>query len=109
MATKLKAKAQKLVDDQKKLNAKFPKVKSFDDLFSRSNEGDLQYQKLCCAALENLGGKAFGYKQWKLAYGGLQDYLMSMIGEYGESELDAEQSILDEINFVRECIDQIKP
>lgn len=109
MATKLKAKAQKLVDDQRKLNDKFPKVKSFNNLFNLANGGDERYQQLCCAALENLGGKGFGYKDWQKAYSGLIDYVSSLVGEYGESELDAEQSILDEINFVRECIDQIKP
>lgn len=105
----VKQKAQKLIEDRRKLNAEFPKVKSFNDLKQRANEGDLRYQKLCCAALENLGGQAFGYISWNQAYCGLIDYVSSLVGEYGESELDAEQSVLDEINFVRECIDQIQP
>ena len=94
---------------QRKLDAEFPKVKSFTQLRQLATAGDERYQKLCCAALENLGGEPFGFNSWKQAYNGLLDFVSSMVGEYGESELDAEQSVLDEVNFVRECIDQIKP
>lgn len=109
----LKAKAQKLVDDQRKLNRKFPKVKSWHELYSLAEAGDERYQKLCIAALENLGGMIPARRpmtpqdmKWKRAYSGLQDYIMALEGEYGDN--DAEKSVLDEVNFVRECIDQIK-
>ncbi len=99
----VKQKAQKLIDAQKKLNREFPKVKSWTELRQLCESGDQRYQKLCIAGLENLGGQAT--TNWRKAYKGLQDYIMALEGEYQDD--NAEQNVLDEVNYVRECIDQI--
>ena len=89
---------------QKRLDKEFPKVKSWSELRRLCEAGDERYQKLCCAGIENLGGPD-PHGDWEKAYSGLQDYIMALEGEY--SVKSAKQEVLDEVNYVRECIDQI--
>ena len=99
------------------------KVKSLSDLWDRAN-GETKtaenYQRLCIVALRNLGcdhlaeaHKGAGDKplfndppKWRAYYDGLIDYVGSLVGEYGISEDKAFRDVRDEVNFVRDCIDQ---
>lgn len=92
-----------------KLDKEFPKAKSWHELYKLA-EADDRYKLLIICGLENLGNPTMiGGKEpkWKRAWNGLQEYIMALVGEYGESESKAEQQVLDEVNSVRDCIDQV--
>jgi len=86
---------------------KYPKFKSWRDLYDRANGGDEMAQKAIICGLSNLGNPTLPSKNdmqktplWKRAYHGLQEYIGALVGEYGESETKAEKSILAEVNHV---------
>lgn len=79
-----------------------PKVTSYQDLANKAKT-DERYQRLAIAAAENIGGPDCK-GDYKKALQSLYDHWCSLVGEYGDDESDAEQSIVDEINFVRDCI-----
>jgi len=76
------------------------KVKSFSDLRAKAKT-DERYQKLAIAAAENVGGPATDF-EGAIRY--LLGHVMSLVGEYGMDEDEAEETMLDEINFCRDCI-----
>jgi hypothetical protein len=90
----------------RKKTAKTPrKFKSLSDAYLQANGGDA----LACASvigcLENFGcehlvpdGPQAGRVKWLRYWSGLQQYMMSLVGEYGESEADAEREVLAELN-----------
>ncbi len=78
-----------------------PKVTSLRELEGLAKL-DPRYAALAMAAAENLGCPSC--KDAKQAVRELEDYLMALVGEYGESEDVAEKTLIDEINFVRDCI-----
>jgi hypothetical protein len=87
-------------------------VRDFHDLWEKA-EKDENYQRLCIGALENLGCEHLAAKgvrsepKWKRYYNGLMDYVSSLVGEYGESEGAAFEQVVDEINFVIGCCDDV--
>lgn len=88
------------------------KVKSMSELWQLAKT-DERYQRLVIVALNNLGCDhlAQGCRRWhpvkwEAYFNGLNQYIESLVGEYGESEVKAEKSILAEINNVRDCIEQ---
>lgn len=86
-----------------------PPVHSLDQLFNLATRNE-RYQKLCVVALSNLGCEHLardGGKTWQDHWYGLYEYWGALVGEYGESESDGEKSLIDEVNNVKGCIDQI--
>jgi len=88
-------------------------VGSFSDLYQRADGGDERYQKLCIVALNNLGcdhlansPKWKSSPKWKAYFHGLKQYVEVLVSEYGETDGNAEKSVLEEINNVRDCIEQ---
>ena len=87
---------------------KYPKFKSWRDLYDRAKGGDEMAQKAIICGLSNLGhtptSMGYGYDKksslWQRAYHGLQEYIGALVGEYGETEEKAEEDILAEVNHV---------
>lgn len=94
---------------------KYPKFKSWRDLYDRAKGGDEKAQKAIICGLSNLGNPTLRSKKesqrstlWQRAYDGLQEYIGALVGEYGETEDHAEKSILDEVNNVLDICDDTK-
>lgn len=92
---------------------KIPAIRSLSELYRLADGGDERYQRLCIVALNNLGcdhlatGKQWkNSPKWKAYHHGLGQYVDALVGEYGETEDDAFRQVLEEINNVRDCIDQ---
>lgn len=83
-------------------------VKSIGDLNKRCQDGDMRYQALAIVALSNIGGEHLAEEgsgpDWEKAVFGLRQYWCSLVGEYGIDEEAAEEQLVDEINFVRNCV-----
>jgi hypothetical protein len=92
--------------------SKLRKFHSMNDLYRECMKGNQAAQRLCIGALENLGQEAMAGRhkgsKWLRAWHGLQDVITSLVGEYSMSEDEAEQTTMDEINFVRDICDDIQ-
>jgi len=95
---------------------KGPKVKTWRELYDKCKAGDEFWQRVCIGALENLGNPTMPSRhdpfcknapKWQAAYRGLQEYISALVCEYGEGEDAAERSILEEVNFVVDCCDNV--
>lgn len=79
---------------------KLKKVKSLRELRQLANN-DAKYQELAVSAAQNIGALDSDSKDWNSAIRYLEMHMMSLVGEYGMDEDEAEKSIVDEVNFVR--------
>lgn len=96
-----------------KAKTKIAKFKSLGDAFSRAKNGEEAAQKCLIGCLENFGcDHLANYRKevpkWTSAWHGLQTYIGSLVGEYGESETRAEKEVLAELNCAREYSDDIQ-
>lgn len=85
---------------------KLAKVKSLWDLKQKAKV-DERYKKIAAAAVDNIaadGLRGKGPDEFENDVQALNSYLMSMVGEYGQSEDEAEEMLVDEINFVRDLV-----
>ena len=85
-------------------------VTCLSDLAAKAKE-DEAYQRLAIVALRNLGCEHLADSRRSVTkYGayviGLYSYWSSLVGEYGIDEDQAEDDVVDEVNHVRDCIDQ---
>jgi hypothetical protein len=87
-------------------------IKSLNEL-KQLAETDERYQRLCIVSLENIGcdhlaksKKKWHPIKWQAYHAGLLAYVDSLVGEYGETEIEALQSVIEEVNGVTNCIDQ---
>ena len=90
-----------------------PKATSWSDLYDKASRGVYaeRWQKVIIGALHNLGCEHLAknprcqypkHLEWQNHYRGLQEVIMSMVGEYGMDETTAEKQTLDEVNYVRD-------
>lgn len=77
-----------------------PKITSIRHLRQLCNEGNQQAQKLAMDSAANLGALSSETTTWEKAIGALEQQAMALECEY--DDMDAEQNVTDEINFVRE-------
>lgn len=93
---------------------KLPLVKTWSELYKLCADGDERWQRVVIGALSNLGNPTLNYNPakgeplWRCAYFGLQEYIGALVGEYGETETQAEKSVLAEVNNVRDMCDDVK-
>lgn len=111
---KINGKWMAVIEDALKTK-KYPKFKSWRDLYDRCKAGDEKAQRICIGALHNLGNTTLPSKRegqemalWQRAYHGLQKYISALVCEYGETETKAERDILAEVNNVIDCCDDVK-
>lgn len=80
------------------------KFTSLRDARERAAAGDKTAQLCIIACLTNLGCEQLADgpgSKWERHYRGFNIYLMSMVGEYGMDEGQAESDLLDELNNAR--------
>ena len=101
----------------KQLQRPLRRAKTWTDLYllaSTPGPDQERWQKVVIVGLHNLGcdhlanGRRQVGAKWIRYYHGLQDYVGSLVGEYGIPEGKAFRETLDEVNNVRDCIDGIK-
>ena len=85
-----------------KVKAMIEPITSIRDLYERALT-DERYQRLAIVAANNLGCPSSN-DNWKQAFRCIERFAVSMMCEYEQDEFDAEQGIVDEINFVIDCI-----
>lgn len=95
---------------------KYKKFTSLNDLLQRSQAGDDRAQRICIAALRNLGCEHLATRrrgdsdpEWRLSWDGLQSYVSALVGEYGMSETRAFRDTLAEVNNVIDCVPAEQP
>lgn len=87
-----------------KKQAKPKKFKSLHEAYVRADGGDVLAQRCIVGTLRNLGCEHLARKvldddpKWLTHWRGFQQYLMALVGEYGESEAAAERELLAELN-----------
>lgn len=91
---------------------KIKKFASLYDLRERCRAGDVAAQQCCIGLLHNLGCEHLAatrnQTKWENYYAGIEQYIMSLVGEYGQSEDKAEREVLAELNNVRDCCDDVE-
>ena len=90
---------------------KYPKIKFLRELRQRCRDDDLDAQRLCIGAADNLGCSADNERvnlpRWEQCYQELEMNLMEMANEMDDED-DAEQTLVDEINGCIGMCDNIK-
>lgn len=95
-----------------------PKFKNLADAYRQCEAGDMLAQKCVIGCLSNFGCEHLasdprnpytgGGPKWLRYYRGLEQYLMSLVGEYGETEADAEKELVAELNAAVGYADQVE-
>lgn len=110
LADKLeKEEVDRQATDRRAIEAENPaliaKVTSLSDLANKCRLDEPGYRDLAAATVENLACDHMRHGEgWQADVQALVAHTGSMVGEYGMDEDDAESGLVDEINFVRDCI-----
>jgi hypothetical protein len=80
-------------------------VKSLSDLEQKAQK-ESRFKDLAHAAVQNLGCEhlCYGTDPFDRNMAALRAYWGCLCSEYGLDESEAEEQLIDEINFVRDCV-----